>query len=57
MARYKTPDEYKDKRVLIVGTGDSGLDCCVDLSRNIANKTYITGRGIYVYPCQSVKSG
>ena len=29
---YKRPDSFADKRVVVVGIGNSGVDACVDLS-------------------------
>lgn len=33
---YRRPDEYEDKRVLVVGIGNSGGDVAVELSRKAA---------------------
>ncbi|XP_063283419.1 dimethylaniline monooxygenase [N-oxide-forming] 2-like [Pelobates fuscus] len=40
---YKTAEEYKGKRVLIVGMGNSGTDIAVELSR-VASQVYLSTR-------------
>ncbi|RUS85908.1 hypothetical protein EGW08_006311 [Elysia chlorotica] len=45
---YRVPSGYEDKRVLIVGIGNSGGDCAVELSR-VAKQVYLsTRRGSWV---------
>ncbi|XP_038067757.1 flavin-containing monooxygenase 5-like [Patiria miniata] len=55
---YRTPDEYKDKRVVVVGIGNSGGDAATDVSR-LATQVYLScrrgvwltgGGGDYGYP-------
>ena len=47
--RYKRPEEFAGKTVLVVGSGNSGLDCAVEMARDVAKQVYISGRGILVY--------
>ncbi|GFR66922.1 dimethylaniline monooxygenase [N-oxide-forming], partial [Elysia marginata] len=45
---YKKPDGYEDKKVLIVGAGNSAGDCAVELSR-VAKQVYMsTRRGCWI---------
>uniref|UniRef100_A0A147BGF9 Flavin-containing monooxygenase n=2 Tax=Ixodes ricinus TaxID=34613 RepID=A0A147BGF9_IXORI len=45
---YKLPDAYRDKRILIIGVGNSGADVAVDLCPG-ADKVYLsTRRGCWV---------
>lgn len=47
---YITPDSYRDKNVLVVGIGNSGVDIACELSR-IAKRTVLsTRRGAHVIP-------
>jgi cation diffusion facilitator CzcD-associated flavoprotein CzcO len=45
---YKRPEPFRGKTVLVVGIGNTGLDCAVDLSYRIAKQVYISGRGFYL---------
>ncbi|XP_038614333.1 dimethylaniline monooxygenase [N-oxide-forming] 1 [Tachyglossus aculeatus] len=42
--QYKYPDIFKDKRVLVIGLGNSGADIAVEASR-IANKVFLSTTG------------
>jgi cation diffusion facilitator CzcD-associated flavoprotein CzcO len=47
---YKRPDSFKDKRVLVVGGGNSACDIAVDVAR-VAQKTCISmRRGYHIVP-------
>ncbi|XP_068096016.1 dimethylaniline monooxygenase [N-oxide-forming] 2-like [Hyperolius riggenbachi] len=47
---YKTPIDYDDKRVLIVGMGNTGVDISTDLCTR-ASQVYLTTRhGVWVIP-------
>lgn len=47
---YKTPDDYVDKHVLIVGFGNSAMDVAVEVSR-VAKITYLSvRRGFHIIP-------
>jgi cation diffusion facilitator CzcD-associated flavoprotein CzcO len=47
---YKDPDEFRDKRVVILGMGNSAMDLAVD-SSYVAAETYLAARrGAYVLP-------
>ncbi|XP_049632615.1 flavin-containing monooxygenase 1 [Suncus etruscus] len=42
--RYKHPDIFKDKRVLVIGMGNSGTDIAVEAS-HVAKKVYLSTTG------------
>lgn len=45
---YKKPDGFERKKVVVVGVGNSGGDCCAELS-TVAEKVYLsTRRGCWV---------
>lgn len=47
---YRTRHAYKDKRVLVVGVGNSGSQVAVDVSHD-ASMTYVAlRRGVYILP-------
>ena len=47
---YKDPDEFRDKRVVILGIGNSAMDLAVDASY-VAKETYLAARrGAYILP-------
>ena len=47
---YKVPDEYVDKRVLVLGFGNSAMDIAVETSR-VSTMTYLAvRRGFHVIP-------
>jgi Flavin-binding monooxygenase-like len=46
--RYKTPEIFGDKRVLVVGAGNSGCDIAVEASHHAA-RTYLSVRRGYHY--------
>lgn len=47
---YKTPDQFADKRVLIIGIGNSGCDIACDISRVAAETVLSTRRGAHIIP-------
>ncbi len=47
---YKTPDCLKDKRVLVVGAGNSGCDIAVEASHHALATFHSTRRGYYYWP-------
>jgi cation diffusion facilitator CzcD-associated flavoprotein CzcO len=49
-ANYKTPDLLRDKRVLVVGSGNSGCDIAVESCHHAARTFHSTRRGYYFYP-------
>lgn len=49
-ADYKTPDVLRDKRVLVVGAGNSGCDIAVESAQNAAKTFHSTRRGYYYVP-------
>lgn len=48
--QYKTPDVLQDKRVLVVGAGNSGCDIAVESAQNAAATFLSTRRGYYYNP-------
>ncbi len=47
---YKTPDEFEDKNVLVLGIGNSATDIAVETS-HVSSKTFLAmRRGAYVIP-------
>lgn len=49
-ANYKTPDVLKDKRVLVVGAGNSGCDIVVESAQNAEHTFHSTRRGYWYAP-------
>lgn len=49
-ADYKTTDVLRDKRVLVVGAGNSGCDIAVEAAQNAAKTFHSTRRGYYYVP-------
>ena len=49
-AEYKTPDVIRDKRVLVVGAGNSGCDIVVEAAQNAAKTFHSTRRGYWYVP-------
>lgn len=49
-ATYKTPDVLRDKRVLVVGAGNSGCDIVVESAQNAAQTFHSTRRGYWYVP-------
>jgi putative flavoprotein involved in K+ transport len=43
-ARYKNPEPYVDKHVLVIGTGNSGAEICVDLVEGGAKRVRLSVR-------------
>jgi cation diffusion facilitator CzcD-associated flavoprotein CzcO len=48
--QYKTPDVLLDKRVLVVGAGNSGCDIAVESAQNAKVTFHSTRRGYYYNP-------
>jgi cation diffusion facilitator CzcD-associated flavoprotein CzcO len=49
-AQYKTPDVLREKRVLVVGAGNSGCDIAVESAQNAARTFHSLRRGYYYVP-------
>ncbi|MGH7452657.1 MAG: flavin-containing monooxygenase, partial [bacterium] len=49
-AQYKTPAVRRDKRVLVVGAGNSGCDIAVEAAQNAVQTFHSTRRGYYYVP-------
>ena len=49
-AEYKTPDVLRDKRVLVVGAGNSGCDIAVESAQNAAATFHSVRRGYHYLP-------
>nr|AAS47561.1 putative FAD-dependent monooxygenase [symbiont bacterium of Paederus fuscipes] len=47
---YKSPDLVRDKRVLVVGAGNSGCDIAVDASHHAEQVYHSTRRGYHYFP-------
>ncbi len=47
---YKTSDALRDKRVLVVGAGNSGCDIAVESAQNAAKTYHSSRRGYYYVP-------
>ncbi|MEL6971357.1 MAG: NAD(P)-binding domain-containing protein [Bacteroidota bacterium] len=47
---YKTNASFKDERVLVVGSGNSGCDCAVEISRVAAHTGISIRRAQYIVP-------
>ena len=47
---YKTIDQIRDKRVLVVGAGNSAFDIASECARMAASCTLSTRRGFWVFP-------
>lgn len=47
---YKTPDIFRDKRVLVVGFGNSATDIACEAARSTGHVTLSTRSGAYVVP-------
>jgi cation diffusion facilitator CzcD-associated flavoprotein CzcO len=47
---YKTPDILHDKRVLVVGAGNSGCDLAVEAAQNASRVFHSVRRGYYYIP-------
>jgi len=48
--RYKTNEPFKGKRVLVIGSGNSGCDCAVEVSRVAAHVGISMRRPHYIIP-------
>lgn len=49
-SQYKTPDVLRDRRVLVVGAGNSGCDIAVEASHHASATFHSTRRGYYYFP-------
>jgi cation diffusion facilitator CzcD-associated flavoprotein CzcO len=49
-AQYKTPDVLANKRVLVVGAGNSGCDLAVEAAQNARRAVHSTRRGYHYVP-------
>ncbi|MGH7526991.1 MAG: flavin-containing monooxygenase [Gemmatimonadales bacterium] len=49
-SRYKTPEIFRNKRVLIVGAGNSGCDIAVEAGQHAARTFLSVRRGYYYIP-------
>lgn len=49
-AQYKTPDVFKDRRVLVVGAGNSGCDIAVEAVHHAQAVFHSTRRGYFYWP-------
>ena len=49
-ADYKTPELFRDRRVLVVGGGNSGCDIAVEATQTAARVLHSTRRGYYYLP-------
>jgi len=49
-SQYKTPDVLKDKRVLVVGAGNSGCDIAVEAVQHAQAVFHSTRRGYFYWP-------
>lgn len=47
---YKTPEMLRDKRVLVVGAGNSGCDIAVEATQHASAVFHSTRRGYYFWP-------
>ena len=47
---YKRPEPFREKRVLVVGAGNSACDIAVDISRVAASTAISIRRGCYIVP-------
>lgn len=48
--QYKHPDQLRNKRVLVIGAGNSGCDIAVDAVHHGTQVYHSTRRGYYYYP-------
>ncbi|MGB0864880.1 MAG: flavin-containing monooxygenase [Granulosicoccaceae bacterium] len=49
-ARYKSPEQFRDKRVLVVGAGNSGCDIVVDAANHGSKADLSVRRGYHFVP-------
>lgn len=49
-SEYKTPDVLADKRVLVIGAGNSGCDIAVEAAHHARETFHSTRRGYYYWP-------
>ncbi|KVL05193.1 monooxygenase [Burkholderia ubonensis] len=47
---YRTPEIFRDRRVLVVGAGNSGCDIAVEASHHARAVVHSTRRGYYYWP-------
>ncbi|CAO2825666.1 unnamed protein product [Amaranthus hypochondriacus] len=48
-SEYKSGDEFKDKNVLVVGGGNSGMEICYDLCNSGANTSIVIRSPVHVF--------
>ncbi len=49
-SQYKTPEVFEDKRVLVVGAGNSGCDIAVEAAQHASKTFHSTRRGYHYLP-------
>ncbi|HEM7895583.1 MULTISPECIES: flavin-containing monooxygenase [Burkholderia] len=49
-SQYRTPEIFRDRRVLVVGAGNSGCDIAVEASHHARAVFHSTRRGYYYWP-------
>ncbi|KAK1270772.1 putative indole-3-pyruvate monooxygenase YUCCA4 [Acorus gramineus] len=49
-AEYRTGEEFKGERVLVVGCGNSGMELCLDLVEHGATPFMVVRSGVHVLP-------
>ncbi|CAD5194601.1 unnamed protein product [Musa acuminata subsp. malaccensis] len=47
---YKSGDAFRDKRVLVVGCGNSGMEVCLDLCNNTAHPSIVVRDSVHILP-------
>ncbi|RZR93759.1 hypothetical protein BHM03_00022332, partial [Ensete ventricosum] len=47
---YKSGDAFRDKRVLVVGCGNSGMEVCLDLCNNNAHPSIVVRDSVHILP-------
>lgn len=47
---YRTPEILRDRRVLVIGAGNSGCDIAVEASQNASHTMHSTRRGYHYWP-------
>ncbi|KAJ9559153.1 hypothetical protein OSB04_013767 [Centaurea solstitialis] len=49
-SEYKSGSDYKGKKVLVVGCGNSGMEVCLDLCNHNANPSLVVRDAVHVLP-------